>query len=295
MLSASYGIANQDNGALDQIDPWAHVHRIVAQSGTSFLWGMKVLPAKRRRAMYAIYAFCREVDDIADEPGEISNKRKALAAWRKEIDQLYAGQPRWPTTKALLPAVQQFGLPKEEFLAVVDGMEIDAAPEIQMQKMEDLSDYCRKVAGAVGVLSIHAFGASQEPGPRIAELCGKALQLTNILRDLKQDAELKRLYIPLEILHKHGVTAPSPTAMFTHPGFAEACKELAGLAHHYYSEADGLIRKVGRRKMRPAVIMMAVYREMLARLEKRGWSRIDDLIQMTGPQKMWVALRRGFF
>ena len=136
--------------------------------------------------MYAIYAFCREVDDIADTPGANADKHRALAAWRDEIARLYAGRPKWPTTRALLRPVQRFDLPREEFLAVIDGMESDAAPTVRIRTLDDLLDYCRKVAGAVGALSVCAFGVPQHPGPRIAETLGNALQLTNILRDLKE-------------------------------------------------------------------------------------------------------------
>ena len=192
VISAHHHLSVQDASTHDRIEPLAHVKRIVAQSGTSFLWGMRALPAERRHAMYAIYAFCREVDDVADEPGEMDDKMRALTAWRGEIARLYAGQPSWPTTRALLQPVQHFNLPQEEFLAVIDGMEADAAPTVRMQTLDELLNYCRKVAGAVGMLSIHAFGVPQHPGPRFAETLGTALQLTNILRDLKEDAALQR-------------------------------------------------------------------------------------------------------
>lgn len=244
--------------------------------------------------MHAIYAFCREVDDIADEPGQVADKRRALAAWREEIARLYAKQPKWPTTKALLKSVQSFNLPREEFLAVIDGVEIDAAPTVRMQKLDDLLNYCRKVAGAVGMLSIHAFGVPRHPGPQIAETLGNALQLTNILRDLKEDAALQRLYLPLEMLGKHGVIANSLNAVFNHPGFAETCSELADLAQSYYTKADELLAGLGWRKMRPAALMMAVYREMLDRLQERGWKRIDVSVRLTPMRKMLLALRYGF-
>ena len=288
-------LAPQSDSIQDQIEPWAHVNRVVSQSGSSFLWGMKVLPAERRRAMYAIYAFCREVDDIADEPGEIADKKRALAAWREEISRLYAGDPQWPTTKALLNIVQRFNLPRKEFLAVIDGVEIDVAPTVQMANLEDLLNYCRKVAGAVGMLSIHVFGVPQHPGPRIAETLGNALQLTNLLRDLKEDAALQRLYVPLDMLRKHGVAANPLHAVFTHPGFAKTCAVLADRARGYYAEADGLLLEIGWRKMRPAALMMAVYRELLDRLEKRGWKQIDCPIRITRARKMWIALRYRFF
>ena len=122
------------------------MNRVVARSGTSFLWGMRALSAERRRAIYAIYAFCREVDDIADEPGENADKRRALSAWRQEVDRLYAGEPSWPTTRALLKPVRCYNLPREEFLAVIEGMEIDARPTVRMRNLDDLLHYCRKVA-----------------------------------------------------------------------------------------------------------------------------------------------------
>ena len=277
----------------DAVEPWAHVRRVVAQSGTSFLWGMKVLPAERRRAMYAIYAFCREVDDVADEPGETAQKKQGLAAWREEIARLYAGEPQWPTTRALLQPVQRFELPRDEFLAVIDGVEIDAAPAVRMQTLDDLLRYCRKVAGAVGMLSIHAFGVPRDPGYQIAEALGNAVQLTNILRDVKEDAAIERLYVPIEVVRRHGVAESSLSAVFSHPGFAAACAELAELARDHYARTDRLLAQLGWRQMRPIVLMMAVYRETLRRLEERGWTRIDSPVRLTRARKLWVALRHG--
>ena len=288
-------VTARDGPTGGEVDPRAHVNRVVARSGTSFLWGMRVLPAERRRAMYAIYAFCREVDDIADEPGEVADKRRALAAWREEIDRLYAGRPEWLTTRALQTPVRRFDLPREEFLAIIDGMEIDAAPAVRMRRLPDLLDYCRKVAGSVGILSVHTFGVPMHPGPRIAEVLGNALQLTNILRDLKEDAALQRLYVPQEMLDRHGVAGRSPGAVFVHPGFAGVCAELAGLARGYYAEADRLLTELGWRKMRPAVLMMAVYRETLERLEKRGWKRIGGPIRLSRTRKTWLGLQYGIF
>ena len=275
------------------VEPWTHVHRVVARSGTSFLWGMRVLPAERRRAMYAIYAFCREVDDVADEPGETAEKKRGLAAWREEIARLYAGDPRWLTTRALLQPVRRFELPREEFLAVIDGVEIDAAPAVRMQTLDDLLGYCRKVAGAVGMLSIHAFGVPRDPGYQIAETLGNAVQLTNILRDVEEDAANERLYVPLEMVRRHGVAEGALGAVFLQPGFAAACAELAELARDHYERTDRLMTQLGWRQMRPIVLMMAVYRETLRRLEERGWTRIDRPVRLTRARKLWVALRYG--
>ena len=274
-------------------DPLAHVNRVVAQSSSSFLWGMRILPRERRRAMFAIYAFCREVDDIADEPGKLADKRRALADWRAEIHRLYADCPTRPTTRALLGPVRRFGLPQDEFLAVIDGMETDAAPALRMLTLDDLLSYCRKVAGAVGMLSIHAFGVPQAPGPRIAEALGYAFQLTNVLRDLKEDAALERIYVPQDLLIRHGVATESIDAAIRHPGFADACAELAQLARSYYGEADRLITELASRRMRPAAVMMAVYRETFEGLQARGWKRIDEPVRLTQTRKIWLALRHG--
>ena len=295
-MSAAQRPAVDGGGAIGvELDPRAHVKRVVARSGTSFLWGMRVLPAERRHAMYAIYAFCREVDDIADEPGEEDEKRHALAAWREEVDRLYAGRPEWPTTRALDSPVRRFGLPREEFLAIIDGMEIDAAPVVRMRRLPDLLNYCRKVAGSVGVLSVHTFGVPMHPGPRIAEVLGNALQLTNILRDLREDAALQRLYVPQDLLDRHGVTDRSLSSLFVHPGFAGVCAELAGLARDYYSEADRLLGELGWRRMRPAVLMMAVYRETLDRLEKRGWKPVGGPIRLSRARRTWLGVQYGIF
>ncbi|MCY3855664.1 MAG: presqualene diphosphate synthase HpnD [Rhodospirillales bacterium] len=293
MNGASRDPATHVDAPVDAIEPRAHVNSVVARSGTSFLWGLRVLPSERRRAMHAIYAFCREVDDIADEPGEIADKARALAAWRHEIARLYAGHPTWPTTKALLRPVKRFGLPEREFLAVIDGMEIDAAPAVRMQSLGDLLNYCRKVAGSVGMLSIHAFGVPQQPGPMIAENLGNALQLTNILRDLKEDAALQRLYVPLDMLRKHGVATHPTSAIFRDPRFPDVCADLAGIARGYYAEASRLLTQLGWRKMRPAALMMAIYRETLDRLEQRGWSQIGDPIRLSPVRKMCLAIRYG--
>ena len=150
MNSASRDPATHVDPPVDAVEARAHVNSVVARSGTSFLWGLRVLPSERRRAMHAIYAFCREVDDIADEPGEIADKARALAAWRHEIARLYAGHPTWPTTKALLRPVKRFGLPEREFLAVIDGMEIDAAPAVPDAKPGGSPELLSKGCGLRG-------------------------------------------------------------------------------------------------------------------------------------------------
>ena len=256
---------------------------------------MRLLPAKKRQAMYAIYAFCREVDDIADSPGESGQKLRQLEGWREEIARLYGGCPKHLISRALLAPVAQFNLPQQEFHAVLDGMETDAAGQVRMRDIDGLLGYCRKVAGAVGMLSIPVFGMPRGPGPRIAVALGNALQLTNILRDIKADAARNRLYMPTETLKKHGVEANSASRAIAHPAFAGACRELSGIARRYYREAEWLLKGLDRAVKRPPVIMMHTYRETLKLLDRHGWERLGRKVPLKGWRKISLVLRYGLF
>lgn len=256
---------------------------------------MRVMPKDRRAAMYAIYAFCREVDDVADEPGDAADKLAQLADWRAEIDSLFAGHPARPTTQALLAPVRRFDLPKTEFLQVIDGMEMDARGSVWGPPLEELMLYCRRVAGAVGMLSIHAFGETRPPAPELAVSLGNALQLTNILRDVHEDALTGRLYLPRELLEKHGVTATTPEALLADPAVAKVCADLAPRARQSFADSAALLSRLDRRKMRPAILMMAVYRRMLDRMEERGWDRLAEPVKLSRAEKVWIVLRHCLF
>ena len=271
----------------------AHVRRVTERSGTSFFWAMRLLPAERREAMFAIYAFCREVDDIADAGGTLEAKRTALAEWRREIDRLYAGTPERPTTRALLHAVAAYDLRREDFLAVIDGMEMDALQDIRAPRRAELELYCARVAGAVGLLSVRAFGDPSEAARRLALAEGKALQLTNILRDLNEDAARGRLYLPREILAKHGIAATEPAAVLAHPHLGKVCDEVAEIARASFAEASERLSRLDRRKMRPAIVMMEVYRRTLDALVARGWRDLDRPVGPPKLSKLWIALRHG--
>ena len=271
----------------------AHVRAIATRSGSSFLWGMRLLPRPRRDAMYAIYAFCREVDDIADEGGSPAERRQALAAWREEIERLYSGRPTRPTTRALLRPVTDYALPKAEFLAVIDGMEMDAQQDIRAPAMADLRLYCRRVAGAVGVLSVHAFGATEPEARGLALAEGEALQLTNILRDLAEDAARGRLYLPRELLRRYGIESDDPQIVLHDPHLPDACRALADLAESRFAEAERLMACCRRGPMRPARIMLAIYRRLLHRLRQRGWRDLSGEVRLPKGEKLWLALRHG--
>ncbi|WP_340119271.1 presqualene diphosphate synthase HpnD [Pelagibius sp. 7325] len=272
----------------------AHVRSVATRSGSSFLWGMRLLPRPRRAAMYAIYAFCREVDDIADEGGTPEQKQRDLAAWREEIERLYAGRPTCPTTRALLHPIKVYNLPKEEFLAVIDGMEMDAREDIRAPSLEDFRLYCRRVAGAVGVLSVHAFGANEPEARDLALAEGDALQFTNILRDVAEDAERGRLYLPRELLRRHGIESDDPMTVLHDPRLPAVCRDLAALAEERFTEAERLMARCRRGPMRPARIMLAVYRRLLHRLRQDDWQDVTARVSLPKAEKLWIALRSCF-
>ncbi|MEM7171167.1 MAG: presqualene diphosphate synthase HpnD [Pseudomonadota bacterium] len=277
-----------------------HVQDVAARSGSSFLWGMRLLPKARREAMYAIYAFCREVDDIADGPESIPVRLAALGEWRREIDALFTGHPSRPTTIALMAPLEAFNLPKAEFLAILDGMEMDAREDMLAQPDEVFTLYCRRVAGAVGRLSIHAFGDASETAQELAIVEGHALQITNILRDIAEDAERGRLYLPGDLLTTAGVDPTTLerdrlTSLLHHPGVVPVCEALAARARGHFEQARSLILACDQQKMRPARIMLEIYRQLLDCLEARGWERLSMPIRVPKHLKLWIALRYGFF
>ena len=293
-------VSSRDQRMARAAPPWrevsaaqAHVRAVVMGSGTSFYWGMRLLPAAKRKAMYAIYAFCREVDDVADGDAAVAAKLDELAGWRREVDALFAGRPSRPTTLALLDPIARFDLPAAEFHAMIDGMEMDASGRMRAPPMQDLVRYCRCVAGAVGLLSIRVFGAESEDVRRGALALGEALQLTNILRDLAEDATRSRLYLPRELLEQHRVPGSDPILALRDPGLAKVCEALAARARTRFADAEHHFGCGDRRALRPALVMMHVYRRTLERLSARGWRQLDVPVRLARPERLWLALRYG--
>ena len=273
----------------------AHVLAVVRGAGSSFYGAMRTLPKDRRDAMFAIYAFCREIDDIADDPMPHAERAAALAEWRREIDRLYEGRPQKPTARALLQPVARYALRKADFVALIDGMEMDSDDAFHGPSMDMLTLYCERVAGAVGMLSVRVFGEPGQAGERLAWALGQALQLTNILRDLLEDAERGRLYLPADLLAKHGIATREPAAVLAHPALPAVCADLAALARQRYAEAMAAMRDCDKRKIRPAIVMMQVYRYVLETLIRRGWRRLDQPAKVSKAAKIWIALRYGLF
>jgi len=269
------------------------IRQRVEAAGTSFYWAMRLLPRARRDGMYAIYAFCREVDDIADDTGPPGPKQAALADWHGEIDALYAGRPSQLVARALVEPIARYRLRREDFHAVIDGMEMDAAEDIRAPDLATLDLYCGRVAGAVGHLSVHVFGDASPAAHSVADHLGRALQLTNILRDLDEDAQRGRLYLPREIFERHGISGTDPLTVLRHPALPAACRELAELALAHFDEAARAMARCSRRAMRPAAVMGAFYRAMLEALLRAGWRDPGTRIRLSKLHKLRLVLRHG--
>jgi phytoene synthase len=243
------------------------VDACVRAAGTSFFWAMRFLPEAKRDAMFAVYAFCREVDDIADGDLTADMKKSALAGWRAEIGRLYAGAPTKPITRALKGPAAAYGLEKDAFLAVIDGMEMDALGPIRAPSMAELELYCARVAGAVGLLCVRIFGLTGPDGRSLADTLGRALQLTNILRDLNEDAQIGRLYLPRELLEAEGIETRDPVAVLAHPKLRNVARALGRQARASFGQARLIIARNDPAAVRPARIMMEVYDRALRSLE----------------------------
>jgi phytoene synthase len=277
----------------------AHVKAMVMRSHTSFYWAMRLLPREKRDAMFAIYAFCRVVDDIADELGTAVDKRQRLQQWRTEITAIFDGNPNGPVGRQLLLAKNRFGLKSEDSLAIIDGMDMDVGDgkveaRVRITTMDELTLYCDRVAGAVGRLSNRVFGLVGESGDRLASTLGRALQLTNILRDLLEDAKIDRLYLPQEMLKKHDIQKTDPEAVLASPHLAKVCDEIATMAEQDFQDTEAMLQGLERNQTRPIIIMKDIYRPTLQRLIKRGWIDLEKPVRLSRVGKLWVILRSRF-
>ncbi len=265
--------------------------RIAVESGSSFYWPMRLLPPERRDAMFAIYAFCRVVDDIADGDLPPQDKAEALAGWRAEVGRVVEGRPQTAIGLALLEACGLYGLDRTDLEAVIDGVAMDLSGESQTPDMATLTLYCRRVAGAVGLLSIKVFGDDSPAARQGAVALGHAMQLTNILRDVGDDAAQGRLYLPRDLLVEHGIAVTDPAAVVARPAVAAVCAELGGIAAQRFADAEAAFAGCDRRALRPAFAMMEVYRLLLRRMARGGWTRLDRRPRVGAAAKLWIACK----
>jgi phytoene synthase len=253
---------------------------------------MKILPPAQRAAMFEIYGFCRRVDDIADSDAPRAERLIELAAWRADVNALYAGQVP-PRVAGLAKPMRDFDLAKEDFLALIDGMEMDAFDDIRGPSAAILDLYCDRVASAVGRLSVRVFGIEREAGKALAHHLGRALQLTNILRDLDEDAGVGRLYLPREALAHAGITTNDPKAALRSAMLGQACAELVARAREHFAQAEAIMARLPRKSVRAPRIMGLVYRAILDRLVARGWSAPRQPIRLPRARLLWIVLRHA--
>jgi squalene synthase HpnC len=261
----------------------AVVRARVVRARSSFARGMAVLKGERRRALFAVYGFCRAVDDIADAAMPLPEKRRFLAAWRRKLD-----RPDCALSVELAWARTAFALPITECEAMVAGMETDADGAVRLADEAALDLYCRRVAGSVGAMAVRIFGAPEAEGFGLA--LGRTFQLVNILRDAEEDAELDRVYVPRSLLDRHGVTTDAARSIVTHPGFATCCAELADRARTGFAQAEAELAGFDARALKPARVMMWGYRRLLDRMLEAGFAAPRTRPRLTRGEKLRMAL-----
>ena len=259
---------------------------------SSFYTALRILPRDQRQAMYEIYAFCRAVDDIADEGGPREARRLQLLGWREAIDDVFAGQMPG-LASSLAGPVKRFGLRRADFQAVIDGMDMDVAGDIRAPDLATLDLYCDRVASAVGRLSVRVFGMNEPDGVALAHHLGRALQLTNILRDIDEDADIGRLYLPREFLQAAGIMTKEPHLAIADPAIGLACTPLLATARRHFGHAQDIIARSPRRSVRTPRLMAQAYGTILSRLEVRGWSPPRARIKISKASMLLLVLRHG--
>ena len=262
-------------------------------SGSSFYAAMRILPREQRQAMFQIYSFCRQVDDIADSDGPREARLAALQQWRDDIDALYRGHPP-PRLRDYAASVQGFGLEREDFLAIIDGMEMDVPQDIRAPDLATLDLYCDRVASAVGRLSVRVFGLPHQDGILLAHHLGRALQLTNILRDIDEDAAIGRLYLPREGLLDAGITSTDPPKVAAEPALPKVCAPLVTRAREHFAKADEIMRRNPRRLVRAPRIMSKYYRAILQLLVERGFAIPRRPVRLNKMARIAIVLRYAF-
>jgi presqualene diphosphate synthase len=266
-----------------------------AAASSSFYAAMRVLPREQREAMYHVYAFCRAVDDIADGGGSREVRLADLVRYRTDIEQLYSGGRVTSRTRDLVAPIRQYGLLGSDFIAVIDGMEMDIVRDLRAPEWKVLDLYCDRAASAVGRLSVRIFGIDEAQGIDLSHNLGRALQLTNILRDIDEDAAMGRLYLPKEALLEAGISDTSIDAILANPALDRVCRGIAETTRKYYDRSEAVMSRCPRRTVRSPRMMATVYRGILEKLIARGWRapRVD--VRRSKRTVLWAVLRDGIF
>jgi phytoene synthase len=270
--------------------PDEYCQQQAAQSGSSFYYSFLFLPKERRRAITALYAFCREVDDVVDECSDPVLAQTKLAWWRMEVVRLYAGQAQHPVTQALAPHIEPFGIRQDLLNDILDGMEMDLVAD-RYPDFATLGKYIHRVAGVVGLLAAGIFGYRNPRTLEYAERLGAAFQLTNIVRDVGEDARKGRIYIPVDELARFNVPAADILALRQTDAFSALMRFQIDRARQSYDDALGLLPPEDRRAQRPGLLMAAIYRTTLEEIRRDGCRVLSHRTSLTPVRKLWIAWR----
>jgi 15-cis-phytoene synthase len=270
------------------VNPDEYCQQTAAQSGSSFYYSFLFLPPPRRRAITALYAFCREVDDVVDECTDTGVARTKLAWWRLELARLYAGEPQHPVTRALQPAIQPFGVKHEYLAEIIDGMEMDLSQNRYLD-FAALEQYCHRVAGVVGLLAASIFGYGDERTLVYAHTLGLAFQLTNIIRDVGEDSRKGRIYLPMSELQQFNVSAADILHGRQTENFVRLMAFQIERAERYYNAAFEQLPQGDRKAQRPGLIMAAIYRALLREIADDGCKVLGQRTALTPVRKLWIA------
>lgn len=273
-----------------RMTPEEYCQQKAASSGSSFYYSFLFLPTNRRRAITALYAYCREVDDVVDECQDPHTAATKLTWWREELDRLYSGQPQHPVTQALQPVLSEFNLPQEQLLEIIDGMEMDLQ-QTRYLDFKALSLYCYRVASVVGLLAAEIFGFQDHQTQKYAHDLGMAFQLTNIIRDVGEDARRGRVYLPIDELQRFNV----PIADILNSRYSDNFKQLMDFqierAEQYYMQAMSALPEIDRKTQRPGLVMAAIYRTLLEEIKRDGCQVLNQRTSLTPLRKLWIAWR----
>lgn len=261
-----------------------------AASGSSFYYSFLFLPAERRRAIMALYAFCREVDDVVDECKDLSVASTKLAWWRQEVERIAEGKPQHPVGQALKQVAPGINLPKEQLLEIIDGMEMDLR-QARYLDFKGLSLYCYRVASVVGLLAAEIFGYRDRQTQKYAHDLGMAFQLTNIIRDIGEDARRGRIYIPMDELKQFNVPAADILNGAYSDNFTALMQFQYERAERYYEQALAQLPAVDRKSQRPGLIMAAIYRTLLAEIKDENFRVLHQRISLPPGRKLWLAAK----
>jgi phytoene synthase len=268
--------------------PDEYCQQKAAASGSSFYYSFLFLPPERRRAITALYAFCREVDDVVDETAEPQIAATKLAWWRAEVASLFAGNPQHPVTKALLPFLDRFSISRDKLSDIIDGMEMDLT-QTRYLDWTGLERYCYRVASVVGLLAAGIFGYRDARTLEYARELGIAFQLTNIIRDVGEDARKNRIYLPMADLKEFGVPAADILNSRETPEFRKLMAFEAARAREHYDKAMQALPAADRKPQRPGLIMAAIYRALLEEIERDGFRVLTQRTSLTPLRKFWIA------